>query len=79
MEINRWTKFDELPEWISPNELALWLGTSPDSVYSHIKDGRLQGVKLVGGLRVSKQELKDYLERQRRAACHQRGAVCHAN
>lgn len=68
-EINRQTKFEDLPEWISPSDLAAWLDISPGSVYTRIKEGRLRAVKL-GGLRISKDVLKAYLEQQEKAPCH---------
>lgn len=60
-KVDRHTEFKDLPEWISVSDLANWLGVSPGSVYLRIKQGRLCASKL-GGLRISKPAIKDYLE-----------------
>lgn len=41
MDINRQTKFEELPEWVAPAELSQWLGLGKSTVYQLIETGQL--------------------------------------
>lgn len=49
-------------EYLSPNEIAEYLGVSPFTIRRYIKLGELRAVKLLGGFRVHQDELKRFLK-----------------
>ena len=62
------TTAHETTRWLSPAEVAHYLGQSRQSVYRKLRDGTLpRPVRLVddGPLRVSEAELREWLETRR--------------
>jgi excisionase family DNA binding protein len=49
-------------EYLSPNEIAEYLGVSPFTIRRYIKLGELRAVKLLGGFRVHRDELQRFLK-----------------
>ncbi|MGB8647175.1 MAG: helix-turn-helix domain-containing protein [Anaerolineae bacterium] len=49
-------------EYLSPNEIAEYLGVSPFTIRRYIKLGELRAVKLLGGFRVHRDELQKFLK-----------------
>ncbi len=49
-------------EYLSPNEIAEYLGVSPFTIRRYIKLGELKAVKLLGGFRVHKDDLQRFLK-----------------
>ncbi len=49
-------------EYLSPNEIAEYLGVSPFTIRRYIKLGELKAVKLLGGFRVHRNELQAFLK-----------------
>jgi excisionase family DNA binding protein len=49
-------------EYLSPNEIAEYLGVSPFTIRRYIKLGELRAVKLLGGFRVHKNDLQAFLK-----------------
>lgn len=47
--VTRWTPFEDLPEYLSPQEFAIYLGVSRHGVYEMINRGDLACVRV--GLR----------------------------
>lgn len=47
--VTRWTPFEDLPEYLSPQEFAVYLGLSRHGVYEMINRGDLAHVRV--GLR----------------------------
>lgn len=48
-------------EYLSPNEIAEYLGVSPFTIRRYIKLGELRAVKLLGGFRVHRNDLQAFL------------------
>lgn len=48
-------------EYLSPNEIAEYLGVSPFTIRRYIKLGELRAVKLLGGFRVHRTDLQAFL------------------
>jgi excisionase family DNA binding protein len=48
-------------EYLSPNEIAEYLGVSPFTIRRYIKLGELKAVKLLGGFRVHRNDLQAFL------------------
>lgn len=49
-------------EYLSPNEIAEYLGISPFTIRRYIKLGELKAVKLLGSFRVHKNDLQAFLK-----------------
>ena len=49
-------------EYLSPNEIAEYLGVSPFTIRRYIKLGELKAVKLLGGFRVHRNDLQAFLK-----------------
>lgn len=49
-------------EYLSPNEIAEYLGVSPFTIRRYIKLGELKAVKLLGGFRVHRNDLQGFLK-----------------
>lgn len=49
-------------EYLSPNEIAEYLGVSPFTIRRYIKLGELKAVKLLGGFRVHRSDLQSFLK-----------------
>ncbi len=49
-------------EYLSPNEIAEYLGVSPFTIRRYIKLGELKAVKLLGGFRVHRADLQAFLK-----------------
>ena len=49
-------------EYLSPNEIAEYLGISPFTIRRYIKLGELKAVKLLGSFRVHKNDLQVFLK-----------------
>ncbi len=49
-------------EYLSPNEIAEYLGVSPFTIRRYIKLGELRAVKLLGGFRVHRDDLQRFLK-----------------
>ncbi len=49
-------------EYLSPNEIAEYLGVSPFTIRRYIKLGELKAVKLLGGFRVHRDDLQRFLK-----------------
>ena len=49
-------------EYLSPNDIAELLGVSPFTIRRYIKLGELRAVKLLGGFRVHRDELRRFLK-----------------
>lgn len=49
-------------EYLSPNEIAEYLGISPFTIRRYIKLGELKAVKLLGSFRVHKNDLAAFLK-----------------
>ena len=49
-------------EYLSPNEVAELLGVSPFTIRRYIKMGELKAVKLLGGFRVHRNNLEQFLK-----------------
>jgi excisionase family DNA binding protein len=49
-------------EYLSPNEIAEYLGVSPFTIRRYIKLGELKAVKLMGGFRIHRADLQGFLK-----------------
>jgi excisionase family DNA binding protein len=49
-------------DYLSPNEIAEYLGVSPFTIRRYIKLGELRAVKLLGSFRVHRADLQAFLE-----------------
>ncbi len=49
-------------EYLSPNDVAEYLGVSPFTIRRYIKLGELKAVKLLGGFRVHRDDLQRFLK-----------------
>jgi excisionase family DNA binding protein len=55
--VTRFTKYDELPEWLSITEVATWQHLSVSYVSEQIRTGKLRAVKMGRVWRVPKDAL----------------------
>jgi excisionase family DNA binding protein len=47
--------------WLSPNEVAAYLGVKPKTIYKLVGGGQLGAVRVGGLIRVSAKSIRDYL------------------
>lgn len=52
-------------ELLTVRETAAWLRVSPGLVYRLVREGRLRTVRVASVVRVVRESVRDYLERQR--------------
>lgn len=52
------TPFEELPQWLSPDEAATWLRLSTWTVYEQVKLGTLASKRIGRRVRIPKAALK---------------------
>jgi excisionase family DNA binding protein len=60
--ITRWTRSDELPEFLTINEVATFLAIGRSSAYELIRTGRLPSVRFGRLIRIPKSALVAQLE-----------------
>jgi excisionase family DNA binding protein len=60
--VTRWTKSDELPEFLTINEVATFLTIGRSSTYELIRTGRLPSVRFGRLIRIPKSALVAQLE-----------------
>ena len=66
--ITRRTPFEELPEWMSPDECRAYLGLGRSLIYDELRRGELHCVKFGRVIRVPKAALGEYLSQNSTAA-----------
>jgi len=66
MDIGRHTKFEELPDVLTPEECASYLGLNVRTVRAYVRDGKLRAARCGKNYRIRRQWLVDFMMRASR-------------
>ena len=61
MSIDRYTKFEELPDVLVPEECAAYLDLDVRTIRAYIREGKLRAAKCGKYYRIRRQWLSDYM------------------